>query len=55
MARVLRIDLTHRRFTWQDLPDALQGLGGRGLTSAVVAGEVPPDADPLGPENRLVL
>ncbi len=55
MARILRIDLSQKRFSFEDLPDAWQGLGGRGLTSAVVAEEVPPDADPLGPENRLVL
>ncbi|RMG95286.1 MAG: aldehyde ferredoxin oxidoreductase [Candidatus Dadabacteria bacterium] len=55
MARILRIDLTNQRSSWQELPDAYRGLGGRGLTSAVVAAEVPPDAEPLGPENRLVL
>jgi aldehyde:ferredoxin oxidoreductase len=31
------------------------GLGGRGLTSAIVSTEVPPDAHPLGPENKLVI
>jgi len=31
------------------------GLGGRGLTSAIVATEVPADAHPLGPENKLVI
>jgi len=31
------------------------GLGGRGLTSAIVSTEVPADAHPLGPENKLVI
>ncbi|MFH1766292.1 MAG: aldehyde ferredoxin oxidoreductase C-terminal domain-containing protein [Gemmatimonadota bacterium] len=31
------------------------GLGGRGLTSAIIATEVPADAHPLGPENKLVI
>jgi len=31
------------------------GLGGRGLTSAIIASEVPADAHPLGPENKLVI
>ncbi len=31
------------------------GLGGRGLTSAIIATEVPADCHPLGPENKLVL
>jgi aldehyde:ferredoxin oxidoreductase len=38
---------------------SLQGryldLGGRGLTSRIIAGEVPPQCDPLGPENKLVV
>ncbi len=55
MARILRINLSNETFTWQDVPQAYQGLGGRGLTSAIVAGEVVPDTDPLGPGNRLVL
>ncbi|MDY0040056.1 MAG: aldehyde ferredoxin oxidoreductase C-terminal domain-containing protein, partial [Desulforhabdus sp.] len=31
------------------------GLGGRGLTSAIVAKEVPPMCHPLGAENKLVI
>ncbi len=30
------------------------GLGGRGLTSILINDEVPPQCDPLGPENKLV-
>ncbi len=55
MARILRINLSNETFTWQDVPQAYRGLGGRGLTSAIVVGEVVPDTDPLGPGNRLVL
>ncbi|MFW6415168.1 MAG: aldehyde ferredoxin oxidoreductase C-terminal domain-containing protein [Thermodesulfobacteriota bacterium] len=57
MDRILRIDVG------KDKPEAKEeamgsdfaGLGGRGLTSAIVAGEVPPDCHPLGPENKLVI
>ena len=31
------------------------GLGGRGLTSGIVAAEVPADSHALGPENKLVI
>ncbi len=55
MARILRINLSNETFAWQDVPQAYRGLGGRGLTSAIVADEVVPDTDPLGPGNRLVL
>ncbi len=54
MARLLRIDLAARTCSWDPLPEPYEGLGGRGLTSAIVAAEVPPNADPLGPANRLV-
>ena len=30
------------------------GLGGRGLTSVMINAEVPPECDPLGPENKLI-
>ena len=55
MDRVLRIDmqtLTHR---FEPLPDQWQLLGGRALTSRIVAAEVDPTCDPLGPHNKLVL
>lgn len=55
MSHVLRIDLSARTASTEPLPERWRGLGGRGLTSAVVAEEVPPGADPLGPENRLIL
>jgi aldehyde:ferredoxin oxidoreductase len=31
------------------------GLGGRGMTSAIVSNEVPPLCHPLGAENKLVI
>ncbi len=33
----------------------MAGLGGRGLTSTIVAAEVPPTCHPLGPNNKLVI
>ena len=53
--RILRIRLSDRTARWEPVPDSLRGLGGRGLSSALVASEVPPEADPLGPDNVLVL
>ena len=38
----------------EPLPGAYHGLGGRGLTSAVVSREVPPRCSPLGARNKLV-
>ncbi len=36
------------------VPDEWAGLGGRGLTSTVVAKEVPPTCEPLGKYNKLI-
>ena len=36
------------------MPKEYEGLGGRGLTSAIVAREVDPGCTPLGPRNKLV-
>lgn len=55
MARLLYIDLSVRTSTWREIPQGMQWLGGRGLTSALVAAEVPAKADPLGPDNVIVL
>lgn len=55
MARLLRINLTSHEYSYADLPETFAGLGGRGLTSAIVSAEVPPTADPLGPENVIVM
>jgi len=41
--------------TVEDVPDAWAGLGGRGLTSNVVAAEVEPTCHPLGKNNKLVI
>jgi len=36
-------------------PGEYEGFGGRGLTSAIVSREVPPDCHPLSAENKLVI
>jgi aldehyde:ferredoxin oxidoreductase len=54
MGKVLRVDLSQLRATVEELPAAWDGYGGRALTSTIVATEVPPTCDPLGPHNKLV-
>jgi len=54
MRRLLRIDLTKSQYRYEDVPPVYKNLGGRGLTSKIVAEEVPPTADALGKENKLV-
>ncbi|MCK4849853.1 MAG: aldehyde ferredoxin oxidoreductase, partial [Phycisphaerae bacterium] len=53
--KMLRIDMSKGTVDEQAVPKKYQGLGGRALTSAIVAGEVPARCEPLGPNNKLIL
>jgi len=52
--RILRVDMNKLETRFEDLPEEYFALGGRGMTSTIVAKEVPPTCDPLGPHNKLV-
>lgn len=47
--------MKNQEFTYEDVPEKYENLGGRGLTSTIVSDEVPPDCHPLGPNNKLVI
>ncbi len=51
---ILRINMTDRSYSLEDVPEAYRFLGGRGLTSTIVHDKVPPLSHPLGPNNKLV-
>lgn len=53
--KILWIDLTSRQWHTEDVTEemARKWLGGSGWAAATVSSMVPPDADPLGPENIL--
>src|SRR5665811_2423417 len=55
MADIIRVDLATGAASAAPLAGDLAGLGGRGLTSALVAAEVNPTSDPMGPDNLLVV
>jgi len=52
--KIFRVNMNDLKVKIEDVPSAWQGLGGRALTSAVVAAEVPPTCHPLGKYNKLV-
>ncbi|MEW5763282.1 MAG: aldehyde ferredoxin oxidoreductase C-terminal domain-containing protein [Bacillota bacterium] len=54
MARLLRVNMARLEAKFEDLPDDYRLLGGRALTSRIVADEVPPTCHPLGPYNKVV-
>lgn len=53
--KILRVNMKKLETNYEDLPEKYQYLGGRGLTSTIVAEEVPPTCHPLGPHNKVVL
>ncbi len=54
MAKILRVNMTDRTATYEDVPEQYQNLAGRGLTSTMICDEVSPTCHPLGPNNKLV-
>lgn len=54
MSKILRVDMASRNCRFEDVPERLRLLGGRALTSGMVADEVPPTCHPLGANNKLV-
>ncbi len=53
--KFLKVNMTNKTVTVEDVPQEYHGLGGRGLTSIMINAEVPPMCDPLGPENKLIV
>lgn len=53
--KILRVDMDKLEVNFENVPEDYKALGGRGLTSTIVADEVQPDCHPFGPKNKLVL
>jgi aldehyde:ferredoxin oxidoreductase len=51
---ILRVNMSTGECRFEAFPEAYAGLGGRGLTSGIVAAEVDPACSPLGPRNKLI-
>ena len=54
MFKIIRVNMADLSVESEDLPEAYQGLGGRGLTSAIVSTEVEPTCSPIGANNKLI-
>jgi len=54
MERILRIDMTDRTATFEEIPERYARRAGRWLTSSIVHDEVPPECHPLSAENKVV-
>ncbi len=51
---ILRLNMTDRTYHLEEVPSPYKNMGGRWMTSSIVAAEVPPLAHPLGPANKAV-
>lgn len=54
MAKIMRVNMTDRSVRFQEVPEKYRYLGGRALTSSIIADEVDPTCHPLGPNNKIV-
>jgi aldehyde:ferredoxin oxidoreductase len=54
MGKIMRVNLSELKIKVEEMRKEYLGLGGRGLSSHIVGKEVPPKANPLGPENKLI-
>jgi aldehyde:ferredoxin oxidoreductase len=54
MAGIFRVNMSDLSVRREEPIEAYRDLGGRALTSAIVADEVPPNCHPLSADNRLV-
>ncbi|KUK83557.1 MAG: Aldehyde:ferredoxin oxidoreductase [Pelotomaculum thermopropionicum] len=54
MNKFIRVCMTKKQVKVEEVPQKYAGLGGRALTSMVVADEVKPTCHPLGKYNKLV-
>lgn len=52
--KIYRVNMTTLTATSEDVPEKWKVLGGRGLTSTIVAQEVKPSCHPLGKYNKLI-
>jgi len=52
--KIYRVDMKNLSYSIEEVPEHWRTLGGRGLTSTIIAEEVDPECHPLGPNNKLV-
>ncbi|GAB6172130.1 aldehyde ferredoxin oxidoreductase C-terminal domain-containing protein [Paradesulfitobacterium aromaticivorans] len=52
--KIYRVNMSDLSFKIEDIPKEWEHLGGRALTSAIIAKEVDPTCHPLGSKNKLI-
>jgi aldehyde:ferredoxin oxidoreductase len=54
-SQVWRVSVHTRTLVQEIVPESWERLGGRGLIARILLDEVPPECEPLGPKNKLIL
>ena len=55
MSQIIRVNMSQKEVKFEEVADNYASLGGRALTSQLIADEVPATCDALGPFNKLVI
>lgn len=55
MSKFLRVNMTSGSVNFEDIKEDYLYFGGRGLVAKLLCDEVDPKADPLGPDNKLII
>jgi aldehyde:ferredoxin oxidoreductase len=53
--RILRVSMEQLGVEWEPVPPEYDRFGGRALIARILLTEVPPQCEPLGPHNKLIL
>jgi aldehyde:ferredoxin oxidoreductase len=55
MSKIIRVNMNDLTIKEESVPDKYKHYGGRSLTSSIIYDEVPPNCDPLGPNNKFIV
>ena len=53
--KVLRVDIKNEKMTFENLGESWKSIGGSAFIAMIMNKEVPPVADPLGPDNLFII
>jgi len=53
--KILRVDIKNEKMTFENLGEEWKSIGGSAFIAKIMNKEVPPAADPLGPENLFIV
>jgi aldehyde:ferredoxin oxidoreductase len=52
--KILRVNMDRPKAEWESVPPEYERLGGRALIAKMLLMEIPPQCEPLGPNNKLI-